>query len=140
MTSIQTLENYGFRPEFKLFSFKEGIYILEMKLTGKSESGEPLLIVDPSCQLLIEGFRGGYRWDAKGDRAKDSIYCHLFDALRYVMTMEFTASSVSTRPTLSTPEAQAGDSEWNIIKRMFGMAEQEAEKRKQLEGRREIWE
>lgn len=137
MTSIQTLENYGLSPEYKLSLFKEGIYIIEIKLTSRAENGEPLLLIDPMCQMLIEGFRGGYRWDKDGERAKYSTFCHLMDALRYVLTMEFSAVSVVTpnRPSPSPPLT-----EWEIIRRMFGVAEQQAEERKKEWERREIWE
>lgn len=138
ITSVQTLESYGFNPEYRLFPFKPGIYIIERKLTGRTEDGAPLLLIDPQCRLLIEAFRGGYRWDGDGDRARHSPFCHLVDALRYVLSTEFTAATMA--PPGGAPAHQRQPTEWEVVQRMFALAEEQADRRREEWERREVWE
>lgn len=60
-----------------------GIDLLSRALDGLI-MGKPILRVSSNCRLLIEGFRGGYCWDAKGKKPEENVFVHLFDALRYL--------------------------------------------------------
>lgn len=128
LTSIQILESYGLHPEYRRWNFKEGIYILQKKLTARTPEGEPELLVDHSCRLLIDAFQGGYRWNKDGSRAMDSIYCHLMDALRYVVCFEFSIeeSIPGGGETRFGPRINPLD-EREIILRMFAQGEKENE-------------
>jgi hypothetical protein len=47
------------------------------------------LRIDKSCELLIDGFLGGYVRDDDDEPVKDNYYDHSMDALRYVVTILF---------------------------------------------------
>lgn len=82
-SSIDVLTELGFEPRFKFFFIREGIDIIEFKLTQRLANGEPGLVIHPSCKILIAGFEGGYRWSEDGRRPLENEFCHLMDALRY---------------------------------------------------------
>jgi hypothetical protein len=44
---------------------------------------EPLLIVDPSCKIVIDALLGGYHRDVDGLPKKDGYFDHLVDTIRY---------------------------------------------------------
>jgi hypothetical protein len=51
--------------------------------------GQPKLLIDPECEILIEAFEGGY-CNMKGLRdddirpMKDGVFDHIMDAFRYI--------------------------------------------------------
>jgi len=51
--------------------------------------GKPMLLIDPSCHMLIKGFRYGYRWrenrkgDLVGEEPDKNEFSHIHDALQY---------------------------------------------------------
>ena len=55
----------------------------------RSPKGRPLLIIDPRCKRLIDGFSGGYRYSERGnsgmfsERPEKNLYSHVHDALQY---------------------------------------------------------
>jgi len=81
-SSIDILEELGFEPKYNYFFIKEGINIIEYKLTQRI-NGEPGLVFHPSCKMLITAFEGGYRWAEDGRKPLENEFCHLMDALRY---------------------------------------------------------
>jgi hypothetical protein len=63
-----------------------------MKLLVSLKEGKPCLRVNPSCNMLIKGFLGGYHYPEKETKnqkhnkpVKDE-YSHIHDALQYVCT------------------------------------------------------
>lgn len=60
---------------------------------GKLVSGEPGLLIDPSCERLINGFIGGYCYPERGttgifgEEPIKNKYSHVHDALQYVCVM-----------------------------------------------------
>ena len=75
--------------------------------------GEPGLLIDPACRLLIAGFEARYVWtdevDARGDKRKvpdkSLTEANVMDALRYLLLSR-------SKPTGETriPQANAGSS------------------------------
>lgn len=65
-------------------SVEYGINVI-MRLMDSLIMGKPLLRVSEKCRMLIEGFQGGYCWDARGKLPIQNIYAHIFDALRYLV-------------------------------------------------------
>lgn len=88
------LEQEGFRV-LKPHTNKPGMRIeaVEMVLQQSSDA-EPRLKINRECHMLIQGFRGKYRWktDKKGDllHVKDpdkNEWSHIHDAFQYSMMM-----------------------------------------------------
>lgn len=54
------------------------------------DDGKPAIIINPSCQMLIQGFEGGYHYpekptqSRKADQPVKNLYSHIHDALQYV--------------------------------------------------------
>lgn len=52
--------------------------------------GRPSMLINPSCQTIIEGFEGGYHYPEKSTKARrmdqpvKNLYSHVHDALQYV--------------------------------------------------------
>lgn len=68
-----------------------GLGIIRSKIATR-KGVEPLLIIDPSCTLLIQGAEGGWvylfdsaRGDVKPEPDSNSIYKHPWDAARYAV-------------------------------------------------------
>lgn len=69
---------------------------VRQRLTTVTETGGPMLLVDPRCQWLIGGFTGGYRRQKVGERyleePEKNGFSHSQDALGYIC-----ASGAGTR-------------------------------------------
>lgn len=75
-------------------------------LLAKQIDGKAAMLVDPSCSVLLKGFKYGYRWKAnkKGDmdgkEPDKNEYSHIHDALQYACLMVnggFSGRAVSQR-------------------------------------------
>jgi len=79
------------------------------------DMGKPSLLIDPSCKMIIEGFRGGYHFErvqvTGEDRYKDkpakNKWSHVADALQYAVS---GADSVILKETVAPPPPQ--ESNW----------------------------
>jgi hypothetical protein len=54
----------------------------------RSPAGKPSILFDPRCDMLIKGFRGGYRYKVKKDGENEEMpeknkYSHVHDAMQY---------------------------------------------------------
>lgn len=86
-TSIDILNEYGIHPIFRRTWIEEGVQAIKGCLDRiNPATGAPNLIIHPRCQVLIDGFRGGYhREELSESPEKDGFYEHPFDALRYIV-------------------------------------------------------
>ena len=64
----------------------------------RSKKGLPLLVIDPRCKRLIDGFSGGYRYKERAtsgggalhsDTPEKNVYSHVHDATQYVALQLF---------------------------------------------------
>lgn len=82
----------------------------ELTQTGRSEAvryflttltpdGEPLLLLDPRCQMLISAFTGGYHRKVVANRVLDepekNEYSHLMDCLSYICAKLYREKTTS---------------------------------------------
>jgi hypothetical protein len=76
--------------------------------------GQPAFIIDPSCKMLIQGFRGGYRFKrvrvvGEDDRFRNepdkNRFSHPHDALQYLVQGADTVQSIETRRDAPLPGA-----------------------------------
>lgn len=100
--SFAILSNHGVFPLWRRSEINEGLAILRKQL----ELPDGFLI-HPRCRLLIQGFKGGYRYPEDGKQAaqfpvKDGYFDHTMDALRYL---------VVNNMTLNAPPAKSADDE-----------------------------
>lgn len=66
-------------------------------------NGDPGILIDTSCRILIEGLGGGYHMDEKGLKpVKDNEYDHLVDCLRYGIWYLFGVSTTAATDRVLT--------------------------------------
>lgn len=80
-TACQILHNeFGIPTMSRKMGINQGIQGIHALLEQKR------LKVNRSCKWIVKGFLGGYYIDpVKSEPAKDNLYDHLFDALRYAL-------------------------------------------------------
>lgn len=88
---LEFFRAHGLSPRWPTGDQKEIEYghALIAKAMQIQADGEPGLLIDPSCEILIEGFRGGYNYaepmiEEQRPKPEDSEFKHLQDALRYM--------------------------------------------------------
>lgn len=91
-SDVEVLKSFGIYPRAKARRIKEGVDIIRQLLRMRKD-GNPGLLVDPSCEMLIAAYMGGYHYpEQKPNRAKDEnpekdgTYDHIADAHRYAVT------------------------------------------------------
>jgi hypothetical protein len=58
-------------------------------------NGQPAVLIDPACEVLVEGFEGGYAFPEIGSSGEfktepiKNEYSHVHDALQYAATKLF---------------------------------------------------
>lgn len=84
--------NRGFPLQIHHAQVKSGELVIRHLLRHQPKKVDPFFLIDESCEILREGFNGGYtlkrptRLDPAPDQpAKDGYYEHLFDGLRYLL-------------------------------------------------------
>jgi hypothetical protein len=81
-------DDFGLYVEPGAISQTERSEAIRWFLTNTTPDGKPMLLVDPSCELLIGGFTGGYHRKKVGDRLLDdpdkNEFSHLMDCMAYV--------------------------------------------------------
>ena len=103
-TSVEVLNSLGIYPQSKPAPVNEGIEIIRQKLIMRDD-GKVGLLVNPSEQDLIDGFRGGYSYGeikegetGKEEPIKDGYFIHLFDGARYIATNYFEVTGKKPEP------------------------------------------
>jgi hypothetical protein len=99
-TSMQIQRKMGIFVKWKRVSVKQGIRTIQ-NLLSEREDGTCGLKVDPRCQILIDGFLGGYiEQPVAGEKQLkelpygDDYYSHNQDALRYIIINKFPAHGI----------------------------------------------
>jgi hypothetical protein len=97
-TSIEVLNALNIYPVYKKSSPTERARIIRSKLLIREDKNYGLLI-NKSCQILHEGFGGGYHYPENPTPnqldapEKDGFYDHVFDALGYIAYSVFKYSN-----------------------------------------------
>ncbi len=84
-TSVDIVRDIiGHPPSFRRTLILEGVDLIRDRLRTLI-GGKPLIQIDNRCEIIKEGFYGGYHYDEKKPDVicKDGYYEHLMDALRY---------------------------------------------------------
>ena len=129
-TSMQIQRKLGVFVRWKRIAIKQGVRLIQLLLSGNEQS--PMLFVDPSCKILIDGFRGGYTEDIpSNERAskempfEDDYYSHLMDATRYIVVNKYPAHGVffrnRNRYNMNIPENPLSDNENEIADKQSGV-------------------
>lgn len=90
---VDIMARHGLRPIAGEMTYEKRLGAVVEFLTT-FDRGKPLLLVDPSCRVLIEGFRGGYQYPEPSskrsvirmDRPLKNSFSHPHDALQYLAT------------------------------------------------------
>jgi hypothetical protein len=85
-TTADILRFMGIRIQSKPFLVKDGINLIRTLLIPRHD-GFIKLKIDERCQTLVEGFLGQYQRNEEDEPIKDGYYEHIFDALRYAVTL-----------------------------------------------------
>lgn len=91
-TSADILRYMGIRIQSRPMLVKDGINLIRSLCITRAD-GFVKLKVDESCNTLLEGFLGGYQRDDEDEPIKDNYYEHMFDALRYAVTIIYDPRS-----------------------------------------------
>ena len=91
-STIDILRSLGFRINMRKRNVADGINVLRGLLIPLHDE-RPRLTIDPACEILVDGFLGGYVRDDEDDPIKDGYYEHLFDALRYFINVNYDPKS-----------------------------------------------
>ena len=82
-SSIEILQDYGIQAMYRRTKIEEGLKAIK-HFMDTTTGGVPNLLIDPRAVALIDAWKGGYRWDSKGEKPdKTSGYDDVSDAARY---------------------------------------------------------
>jgi hypothetical protein len=88
-TTVEILRAMGIRMRMRGSGVLEGINCIRGMLLKRADDSTGLE-VDPSCEILIDGFTGGYvRKELDDEPVKDGFYEHMMDAFRYGIVVNF---------------------------------------------------
>lgn len=115
-TSLDILRERGVRVVTKKYPKKRLIELVESKLGAMKKVGDnsvPVIQIDKSCRVLIDGLRGGYCWpkarDGKIHREypmEDGYFEHLQDCLQYTAAHVWLGGGAATMSPVKVVEAQ----------------------------------
>jgi len=95
-TCVDIMHKFGVHPRQGPVTWTARKAAMVQALQGVV-AGEPKLLIDPSCHMLIEGFEGAYRYEEIGEtgRYKETVeknaWSHVMNALEYVVGALFAA-------------------------------------------------
>lgn len=100
------------------------------KVLNKAHRGEPFLLIDPGCEVVIDGFAGGYCFPEIGTtkiylpEPKKNFYSHIHDAIQYPATILFKVGGGSR--IIKQSHAQTGYDPLNSNSRQSNFAQTRA--------------
>ena len=104
MSPADYLRKIGIDVEDGIQTYKARREAVAGRLT-KLINGQPAMLIDPGCTMLIDGFEGGYAYPEIGNTGMfkpDPIkneYSHIHDAAQYPATRLFIVEEVEVKPT-----------------------------------------
>jgi hypothetical protein len=95
---LALLNNAGILMRYQRTPFELSVQLLRKRFESIIE-GDPAVVIDERCRVLIDGLNGGYHLKEDGvTPRKDGYFDHLVDALRYGAWCLFGAAISSLRP------------------------------------------
>jgi len=96
-TGIEIMSDNGMMPSWRFHHLESGFTVIRNMLKVKDD-GTPNLTVDPSADICVEAFLGGYKYKKESDKPqKNDIHDPLMDAFRYIAYQNYTLSGDSPR-------------------------------------------
>jgi hypothetical protein len=125
-TSVQILQAKGIFPRFMKTNVMHGVDMI-VKRINKLIDGQPALQIDKECRLGIEMFMGGYAMaklppgsGQKEEPAKDGMYDHISDAIRYIINFFFKVNEeMPARIECAEPSFFSSDGSSNSEQRYY---------------------
>jgi hypothetical protein len=101
-TSVEILNSLGIYPVSKVSTYRERKEIIERKLSTLVE-GIPMLQIDESCKIIIDGFLGGYHYPIRSKAQaynpvvmeipfRDGFYEHGLNSVEYFAVNMFSGA------------------------------------------------
>lgn len=88
-TTVEILRAMGIRMRMRGSGVLEGINCIRGMLLKRPDDSTGIE-VDPQCEIIIDGFTGGYvRKELDDEPVKDGFYEHIMDAFRYGIIVNF---------------------------------------------------
>ena len=97
-TSFKICQDHGFNLKVRQSTYRDRKEIIERQMSTLY-NGKPVLRVDRSCKIIIDGFLGGYHYperkqgspalDKYSQPFKDGWYEHLMNTVEYVAVNVF---------------------------------------------------
>lgn len=95
---LALLNNAGILMRYQRTPFDLSIQLLRKRFESIIE-GDPAILVDETCRVLVDGLLGGYHLKEDGvTPRKDGHFDHLIDALRYGVYNLFGVATSNLRP------------------------------------------
>jgi hypothetical protein len=95
---LALLNNAGILMRYQRTPFDLSIQLLRKRFESLIE-GDPAILVDEQCRVLVDGLLGGYHLKEDGvTPRKDGHFDHLIDALRYGVYNLFGVATSNLRP------------------------------------------
>jgi len=82
-------QNFKIRMQSRILDIIPGINLVRSLVNPRFDGTVMLKVDEEKCPNLVDGFMGGYVMKEDGKPDKDYFYDHLFDALRYGVTVLF---------------------------------------------------
>lgn len=102
-SSVKELRAQGIVPFFRRMGLMKSIRAVQY-LISTIHMDRPLLMVDPSCRTIIDGFVGGYALDQdSGEPEKDGEYDHALDAVRMALAPLVLDLDIEPRASTAAP-------------------------------------
>lgn len=102
ISTLKRLSDRGIMLKFRQTTYEDRIPLINQRFNN-SPGGQPSVIVDPQCTILVEALAGGYHyqeikegqvWTTKQELPyKDGYYEHLSNAMEYLMVNLYGGSS-----------------------------------------------
>jgi hypothetical protein len=93
---LAILANAGILVRYQRVSLELSLNLLRKRFEMMTE-GEPAILIDESCRMLIDGLAGGYHFAKDGITPFKGLFDHLVDALRYGVFNLFGSTITSTQ-------------------------------------------
>jgi hypothetical protein len=112
-TSYQILQSKGIQITCKPSEYRLRKELIEKKINTLTD-GFPLLVVDPGCRIINDGFLGGYHYpihkpdqqytDKHDQPFHDDFYSHLMNSIEYIAINVFSPVAVNRQPRKPLPK------------------------------------
>lgn len=110
VSALMRMQAKGIQMQWRQSTYRDRIPLINHKLT-EAPQGKPTYTVNPSCQITIEGFMGGYHYpelkleqeftQKRDEPFKDGYHDHIINSIEYVFVNLFGRGSGVAAPFIA---------------------------------------